>query len=66
MDPATVNQILERKPTDLVAMLENPETRSSIKTLLNRDSFWNETYYGNFSGALESAIKLGFDANWTI
>jgi uroporphyrinogen-III decarboxylase len=66
MDPATVNQILERKPTDLVAMLENPETRDSIKTLLNTNSFWNETYYANFSSALESAIKLGFDANWTI
>jgi hypothetical protein len=23
-------------------------------------------YYGNFSGALEGAIELGFDANWTI
>jgi uroporphyrinogen-III decarboxylase len=66
MDPATVNQILGRKPTDLVAMLENPETRSSIVDLVNTPSFWEKTYYGNFSGALESAIKLGFDANWTI
>ena len=66
MDPATVNQILERKPTDLVAMLEDPEMRSSIQSLLDAGSFWEETYYGNFAGALESAIKLGFDANWAI
>jgi len=34
--------------------------------MMNDASFWNETYYSNFADALKSAIKLGFDANWTI
>jgi hypothetical protein len=66
MDPATVNQILDRRPTDFVGMLRKPVLRGAIKTLLNTDWFWNRMYYGNFSGALESAVQLGFDANWTI
>jgi hypothetical protein len=66
MDPATVNQILGREPTDLVALLNNPDARDSLEKLLNTDSFWNETYYRNFAGALEGATRLGFDANWTI
>ncbi len=66
MDPATVNQVLDRKATDFVGMMKKPLLRRPIKGLLNSNWFWNRMYYGNFSGALESAVKLGFDANWTI
>ena len=66
MDPSTVNQILGKEPADFVSMIKNPESRDSIKNMMNDASFWNETYYSNFADALKSAIKLGFDANWTI
>jgi uroporphyrinogen-III decarboxylase len=66
MDPATVNQILGKQPADLVGLLKQPEHRDAIADLLNDDAFWNRTYFSNFAGALESAIKLDFDANWTI
>jgi len=33
---------------------------------MNTNWFWRKIYNGNFSGALEGAIKLGFDANWVI
>ncbi len=66
MDPATVNQVLGKEPTDFVAMIKNPETRDAIKDILSDDASWNSTYLDNFSGALESASRLGFDANWTI
>jgi len=66
MDPATVNQILEKKPTDFVGMMQKPLLKGFTKRLLNNNWFWNRFYYGNTAGALEGAIKLGFDANWTI
>ncbi len=66
MDPATVNQILGKEPADFVSMIKNPESRDSIKELMNDSSFWNSTYLGNFSDAMESSLKLGFDANWAI
>jgi uroporphyrinogen-III decarboxylase len=66
MDPATVNWILEKKPADFVGMLQKPVLGTQIRSLLNSNRFWNKMYYDNFAGALESAIKLGFDANWTI
>ncbi len=66
MDPSTVNQILEKEPVDFVSMIRNPESRDSIKSLMNDDSFWNNTYFSNFADAMTSALKLGYDANWTI
>lgn len=66
MDPATVNQILGREPVDLVQVLREPSARDRIKSFLNDNSSWYRMYYDNFAGALESAMKLGFDANWTI
>jgi uroporphyrinogen decarboxylase len=66
MDPATINQILGRETTDFLGMMKKPELRSAIQDLMSTEGFWDRTYYGNFSAALESAIELGFDANWTI
>ncbi len=66
MDPATVNGILGKKPTDFVGLLQKPMLGYPIKALLNTNWFWNNMYSGNTAGALEGAIKLGFDANWTI
>jgi uroporphyrinogen-III decarboxylase len=66
MDPATVNQILQRQAVDFPGMLRKPLLRSAIRRLLNSNWYWNRMYYGNFSGAVEAAIELGFDANWTI
>jgi uroporphyrinogen-III decarboxylase len=66
MDPATINQILGRESSDFLGMMKKPELRSAIQDLMSTEGFWDKTYYGNFSAALESAIKLGFDANWTI
>ena len=66
MDPSTVNQIMGKEPIDFVSMIKNPESRDSIKNLMNDPSFWNNTYLSNFTDVMESALKLGFDANWTI
>jgi hypothetical protein len=66
MDPATVNLILNKDPVDFPGLLRKPVLRPAIKSLMNTNWFWNRMYYGNFSGALESALELGFDANWTI
>ncbi len=66
MDPSTVNQILGKEPVDFVSMIKNPESRDSIRDMMNDSSFWNKTYYSNFSDVMESSLKLGFDANWTI
>ena len=65
MDPATVNQILEKTPANFVGMLQKPVLGNQIKALLNTNRFWNKMYYDNSAGALQGAIKLGFDANWT-
>ncbi len=63
-EPATSNRILGKPPADIAGMLANPEMRSQIKDIIN--SSWRDLVYGNFSDALEAAIKLGFDANWTM
>ncbi len=62
-EPATSNKILGRPPADMASMLRNPELKGQVKDIIN--SSWAELVYGNFSDALEAAIKLGFDANWT-
>ena len=66
MDPATVNQILHKRPVDFPGMLRKPVLRKAVRGLLNANRYWDRMYYGNFSGALQGAIELGFDANWTI
>ncbi|MCJ7520789.1 MAG: hypothetical protein MUP21_00980 [Dehalococcoidia bacterium] len=62
-EPATSNSILGRPPADIASLLMNPEMRGQLKDIIN--SSWSELLYGNFADALEAAIKLGFDANWT-
>jgi uroporphyrinogen-III decarboxylase len=62
-EPATSNRILGKQAGDLVGMLTNPELKNQIKDIVN--STWQDLIYGNFADALEAAIKLGFDANWT-
>ena len=66
MDPATVDRILGRQPADLVGMLRKPGVKKAVAASMNTRKVWNGFYYGNTAGALQSAIKLGFDANWTI
>jgi hypothetical protein len=66
MDPATVNQILHKQPVDFPGMLRKPVLRKIVQGLLNSNRYWDRMYYANFSGALQGAIELGFDANWTI
>jgi len=66
MDPATVNQITGKSATNLVNFIDKPIVGKLVKGLLNTNGFWNRMYYGNFALAFESAIELGFDANWAI
>jgi len=66
MDPTTVNQINGKKPIDFVGMLKKPLLKHIIRYLMNTNWLWSKIYDGNFSGSLEGAIKLGFDANWVI
>jgi len=66
VDPATVNQILGKKDFDFIGMMQKPVLRNVIKVLMNTNRFYNRFYYGVTEGALVSAIKLGFDASWTI
>jgi len=63
-EPATSNHILGKPPADMASMVMNPETRAMVRDIINTS--WSELVYGNFSDALEAAIKMGFDANWTI
>jgi len=62
-EPGTSNKILGKPPLAIASMLTNPELRNEIKDIMN--STWNEVLYATFADALEAAIKLGFDANWT-
>lgn len=66
LDQATVDQVLGREPSDLIAILKDPGQRQPMKKLLNGNRFWNEMYTGINAGALESAIALGFDAAWVL
>jgi uroporphyrinogen decarboxylase len=66
MDPATVQQILGKKPVDFVSLLKQPLDEAAREALLDSDRYWDRTYQDNVAGALEGAIQLGFDANWTI
>jgi uroporphyrinogen-III decarboxylase len=66
MDPATVNQVLGKESPDLIAMMKDPARARGIVEFMKSEGFWERTYYSNSAGALESAVKLGFDANWTI
>jgi hypothetical protein len=66
LDTATTNQVLEKRPKDLIALLRKPLLRPILKGLMNNSWFWNRMYYGSASDILESAARLGFDANWTI
>jgi len=61
-EPATSNKILGRPPADMASMVMNPEMKGMIKDIIN--SGWKDLVYGNFSDALEAAVKMGFDANW--
>ena len=58
MDPATVNQILHKRPADFPGMLRKPVLRKAVRGLLNSNRYWDRMYYGNFSGALQGAIEL--------
>jgi len=66
MDPATVNQVTGKSATNLVNFIDKPVAGGLVKGLLNTNWFWNRMYRGNFALALDSAIELGFDANWLI
>lgn len=64
IDQSTSNKILGKPPPDIASILNNPELKSEITNIVN--SAWNEILYDTFSDALEAAVKLGFDAHWTI
>ena len=66
MDPATVDQVLGKNPTNVVKFLDKPVVGRAVQKLLDSNWFWDRMYFKNFSGALESATRLGFDANWAI
>ncbi|MDP6979338.1 MAG: uroporphyrinogen decarboxylase family protein [Myxococcota bacterium] len=67
MDPATVKQITGKSATDGGSLVvEDPGVQSKLEALFEISPGWNRTYYGNSALALESAIQLGFDANWSI
>lgn len=66
MDPATVNKVMERKPADFVGLPRKPAAANQVQNLRDSDRFWTRMYCDNAAGALDAAIRLGFDANWTI
>jgi hypothetical protein len=66
LDTATSNQVLGKQPTDVIAQLQKPVLGRVLKGLMNNPWFRNRTYYRSIADVLESAITLGFDANWTI
>jgi uroporphyrinogen decarboxylase len=66
VDPATVNQVLGTRTADFIGLMQKPVLGSLIMALMNTNRLFNRFYYGVGAGTLRSAIKLGFDANWTI
>jgi uroporphyrinogen decarboxylase len=66
MDPTTVNLILEKKPTNIIPQLQKPVLKNIIKSFMNSNRFFYRFYYKNMKNAMEAALKLKFDANWTI
>jgi len=64
LSQVTSNQILGKPPADFAAMMANPELRSVVKDIMN--STWPELITSSLADWFEAAIKLGFDANWTI
>jgi uroporphyrinogen decarboxylase len=64
IDQTASNKILGKPPPDIANMLRNPELKNDIADIVNVT--WNKILFGTFADALEAAIKLGFDANWTI
>jgi uroporphyrinogen-III decarboxylase len=64
LSQVTSNQILGKQPADFAAMLETAELRSGLKDIMN--STWPEIINSTLADWFEAAIKLGFDANWTI
>ena len=64
LSQVTSNQILGKQPADVAAMLGNAELRSGLKDIMN--STWPEIINSTLADWFEAAIKLGFDANWTI
>jgi len=66
MDPATVNQILGKPPLDFVGILKAPGPKEPLAQVLNDGGAFHQSMLDNFSDALESAARLGFDANWVI
>jgi len=66
LDAATANPVLGKRPRDIVAQLRKPVLRGVIKRLMNTRWFWNRMYYRTVADILESAVQLGFDANWTV
>lgn len=66
VDPATVNQVLGTRTADFIGLMQKPALGRLIMALMNTNRLFNRFYYSVGAGALRSAIKLGFDANWTI
>lgn len=66
LDTATANQVFNKKPTDVVGMLRTPVVRSALRTLMNNHWYATRVAYRNAATLLETAIELGFDANWSL
>lgn len=64
IDQTVSNRILGKPPPEVAGMLRSPELKNDMPALVN--ATWNDILYGIFADALEAAIKLGFDANWTV
>lgn len=66
LDQSTVNQVLGLDTVDIVGMLRNPETKDVVVQMMSDESSRFPNYYQVHCGVQESAIKLGFDANWSL
>ncbi|MBT4520953.1 MAG: hypothetical protein HOC23_13200 [Halieaceae bacterium] len=66
LDPATTNRVLGKESFNLAAMLQSGELDDATLKALQSDETWNQTYLSTVSDSLESAARLGFDANWVI
>ncbi len=64
VDASLVDKIQNKKTLNFVNLLKKPILKHVIKFLVNRDSFMNKQLVKNFGNCLQSAMELGFDANW--
>ncbi len=66
VDAATACNILGKEPANILDVLKADGPKDELVAMLNMPEIWNDTYFEIVSDNIESAAKLGYDANWLV